>query len=420
MDLARQEGATLFMVLLAAFDVLLSRWSGQDDIVVGTPIAGRTRAETEGLIGFFVNMLALRAELEDAPSFRTVLRQVKATALEAYAHQELPFEKLVEALRPNRDLSREPIFQVVFTLQNTPHQPTRIAGLSIAPFDTGPVPAKFDLELSLSEVDGALTGSLVYATDLFDDTTIARLISHFGRLLEGIVADPDRRIAELALLREAECRQLIVEFNDTAAPYRQDRCMHELFAAQAACMPDATAVVFADQELSYGALERRANQLARHLRELGVGPDVVVGLSLERSPDMVVGLLGILKAGGAYLPLDPGYPAERLAYMLADAKAPVLLTQAALVERLPASAARVVRLDADWPQIAAQPDTAPMSGADPANLAYVIYTSGSTGRPKGVMIPHRGAMNLAEAQLSHQRLSAADRNLQFASISSAR
>ncbi|HEU0084715.1 MAG TPA: amino acid adenylation domain-containing protein, partial [Bradyrhizobium sp.] len=417
MDLARQEGATLFMVLLAAFDVLLSRWSGQDDVVVGTPIAGRTRAETEGLIGFFVNMLALRAELEGAPSFRTVLRQVKGAALEAYAHQDLPFEKLVEALRPNRDLSREPIFQVVFTLQNTPHQPTRIAGLSIAPFDTGPVPAKFDLELSLSEVDGALAGSLVYATDLFDDTTIARLISHFERLLEGIVADPDRRIAQLPLLREAECRQLIVEFNDTAAPYRQDRCMHELFAAQAASTPDAAAVVFADQELSYGALERRANQLAHHLRELGVGPDVVVGLSLERSPDMVVGLLGILKAGGAYLPLDPSYPTERLAYMLADARVPVLLTQAALVERLPASAATVVRLDADWPRIAAGPDTAPVSGADPANLAYVIYTSGSTGRPKGVMIPHRGAMNLAEAQLAHLRLSAADRILQFASIS---
>jgi amino acid adenylation domain-containing protein len=417
MSLARREGATLFMVLLAAFDVLLARWSGQDDVVVGTPIAGRTRAETEGLIGFFVNMLALRTDLTAAPSFRSVLRRVKAAALEAYAHQDLPFEKLVEALHPTRDLSREPIFQMVFALQNMPQRPTRMAELSIEPFDTGAVQAKFDLEFSVAEVDGGLSASLVYATDLFDDSTIERLVDHFGRLLDGIVAEPDRRICELALLSEAERQQLLSDWNDTAAIYPQDRCLHELFAEQAARRPDAIAVVLEDQELSYGALERRANQLAHHLRGLGVGPDVVVGLCVGRSLDMVVGVLGILKAGGAYLPLDPRYPADRLAYMLTDARVTVLLTQDALVDQLPAPAAELVRLDADWPRIARQPETAPASGVDDDHLAYVIYTSGSTGRPKGVMIPHRGVMNLAEAQLSQLSLTAADRILQFASIS---
>ncbi|MEH2621947.1 amino acid adenylation domain-containing protein [Bradyrhizobium sp. AZCC 1719] len=415
--LARQEGATLFMALLAAFNVLLARWSGQDDVVVGTPIAGRTRAETEGLIGFFVNMLALRTDLTGAPSFRDVLRRVKAVALEAYAHQDLPFEKLVEALHPIRDLSREPIFQVVFALQNMPQRPTHMAGLSIEPFDSGAVPAKFDLELSVAEVDGGLSASLVYATDLFDDSTIERLVGHFGRILDGIVAEPDRRIRELALLGEAERRQLLADWNGPAALYPQDRCLHELFAEQAARRPDAIAVVLEDQTLSYGELERRANRLAHHLRALGVGPDVVVGLCVERSLDMAVGVLGILKAGGAYLPLDPRYPADRLAYMLADAKVTVLLTQEALADRLPAPAARLVRLDTDWPDIARQPETPPASGVDADHLAYVIYTSGSTGRPKGVMIPHRGIMNLAEAQLAQLPLAPTDRILQFASIS---
>ncbi|WP_244425490.1 condensation domain-containing protein, partial [Bradyrhizobium sp. STM 3843] len=398
--LARAEGATLFIVLLAAFDMLLSRWSGQDDVVVGTPIAGRTRAETETLIGFFVNMLALRTDLSGSPSFRDLLRRVKAAALDAYAHQELPFEKLVEALHPVRDLSREPIFQVVFALQNVPQQAGRMAGLTIAPFETGAVAAKFDLELSMVEVDGGLSASLVYATDLFDARTIARLVEHFMRLLDGIVAAPDRPVRELALLSEAEQRQLIVDWNATAASYPQDVCLHELFAEHAARRPDAVAVVLEGQELCYGELDRRANQLAHHLQRLGVGPDVIVGLCMERSLDMVIGVLGILKAGGAYLPLDPRYPTERLAYMLGDAKVLVLLTQQAVAERLPASSARLVRLDADRQAIVAQPETAPASGVDADHLAYVIYTSGSTGKPKGVMISHRGIMNLADAQLS--------------------
>jgi non-ribosomal peptide synthetase component F len=296
-ELARRDGATLFMLLLAAFQVLLARCSGQHDVVVGTPIAGRTRAETEGLIGFFVNMLALRSRLDGAASFRSVLHGVKAAALDAYAHQDLPFEKLVEALHPIRDLSREPIVQAVFALQNMPQQPTRMAGLAIEPFDTGPVPAKFDLELSMVEADGALAASIVYATDLFDAATIERLAGHFARLLDAIVADPERRTSELPLLGEAERRQLAA-WAGTVVPYPEDRCLQDLFAAQAARTPDAPAVICEDHTLSYRELERRANRLAHHLRAIGVGPDVVVGLSMTRSPDLVVGVLGILKAGG--------------------------------------------------------------------------------------------------------------------------
>jgi len=415
--LARAEGATLFMVLLAAFNVLLSRWSGQDDVVVGTPIAGRTRAETEGLIGFFVNMLALRTDLAGTPSFRSVLRRVKVAALDAYAHQDLPFEKLVEALHPVRDLSREPIFQVVFALQNMPQQTRRMAGLTLESFETGTVAAKFDLELSMAEADGGLSASLIYATDLFDADTIARLADHFQRLLAQIGTEPDLRIDEFSLLSAAERRQLISDWNGTAVSYPQDRCLHELFADRVERRPDAVAAVFGDDELCYGELDRRANQLAHHLRGVGVGPDIVVGLCIERSLDMVVGLLGILKAGGAYLPLDPRYPVDRLAYMLDDARVEVLLTQEALVGGLPPSGARLVRLDADWPEIAGQPDTLPESGVDADDLAYVIYTSGSTGRPKGVMTSHRGIMNLADAQLAQLPLEETDRILQFASIS---
>ncbi|HEY2571433.1 MAG TPA: condensation domain-containing protein, partial [Solirubrobacteraceae bacterium] len=345
-DLGRREDATLFMVLLAAFDVLLGRWSGQDDVVVGTPIAGRTRAETEELIGFFVNTLALRSDLSDDPAFATLLRRVKETALAAYGHQDLPFEKLVEALQPVRDLSRQPIFQVMFALQNVPHRTTPMRGLSVEPFGEEVASAKFDLQLTMMEASGELWARFDYATDLFEASTIERLADHFERLLDGIVSAPSRRVSELALLGEAERRQLVSGWNDTAVAYPQ-HCLHDLFAAQAARTPDAVAVTYDDVALSYGELEARANQLAHYLRRRGVGAETVVGLCAERSLEMVIGLLGVLKAGGAYLPLDPGYPAERLAYMLADAGAPVLLTQAALIERLPAHDAQVIRLDAD-------------------------------------------------------------------------
>ena len=386
--LSRQEGATLYMVLLAAFSVLLGRYSGQEDIVVGSPIAGRRRQELEGLIGFFVNTLVVRTDLSGDPTFRALLQRVKETALAAYAHQDLPFEKLVEELQPVRDLSRQPLFQVGFTLQNAPQETLDLPGLRLSQVGSEQVATKRDLSLLVHETPSGLQGSVEYATDLFDRGTIERLVGHFETLLAGIVASPGGRLSELPLLGEAERHRLLVEWNDTAAEYPHDKCLHELFGAQAERTPDAVAVVFEDQQLTYGELERRANQLAHHLRGLGVGPEVVVGLCIERSLEMVVGLLGILKAGGAYLPLDPSYPQERLAYMLTDARAPVLVTQAGLVEQLPEHDACVVQLDADWAEIATRPMDAPASGAKPGNIAYLLYTSGSTGRPKGVLVEH--------------------------------
>jgi natural product biosynthesis luciferase-like monooxygenase protein/amino acid adenylation domain-containing protein len=323
---------------------------------------------------------------------------VKEAALGAYAHQDLPFEKLVEELQPVRDLSRQPLFQVEFALQNTPQETLELPGLTPSPLASEHVTTRFDLSLHLFESGAGLRGVIEYATDLFDGSTIERLVGHFERLLEGIVVDPNRRLSELPLLAEAERHRLLVEWNDTAAEYPRDKCLHELFAEQAARTPEAVAVVYEDQQLSYGELDRRSNQLAHHLRGLEVGPETVVGLCVERSLEMVVGLLGILKAGGAYLPLDPSYPQERLAYMLTDAKATVLVTQATLVAHLPAHEAQVVRLDADGAEIARQPTSAAGSGAGPDNLAYVIYTSGSTGRPKGVASAHSAMVNRVVAQ----------------------
>jgi amino acid adenylation domain-containing protein len=396
--LSRREGATLFMVLLAAFQVLLSRWSGQEDVVVGTPIAGRTEVGLEGLIGFFANTLALRTDVSGDPSFRALVGRVREGALEAYAHQEVPFEKVVEAVQPVRDLSRQPLFQAAFALRNMPLEEMELPGLRLEQLESDLGTAKFDLSLSMEETAEGLRGTLEYATDLFDGSTIERMASHFQVLLEGIATTPERRLSELPLLTAAEREQLLVRWNETDCNYPRDRCLHELFAAQAARTPDAVAVVHEADQLTYGELEARANQLAHHLRALGVGPEVVVGLCVERSLGMVVGLLGILKAGGAYLPLDPAYPAERLAYVMKDAQVQVLVTQADVRGRVPADTATVVELDADWPLIASQPDTAPASGVGPDHLAYVIYTSGSTGRPKGVMIRHQGVVSLLTSE----------------------
>ena len=358
-QLSQRERVTLYMTLLAAFQVLLARYSGQDDIAIGSPIAGRSQRELEGLIGFFVNTLVLRSDLSGNPRFRDLLARVRETALDAYAHQELPFEKLVEELSPERDMSRNPLIQVMFALQNVPHAELTLPGLETTRLDLDTTTAKFDLTLSLTEQPEGLSGVIEYATDLFDATTIARLAGHFTTLLEGIVADPETPIAELPLLTAAEREQLLVQWNDTAVDYPRDRCIHQLFEQQAARTPDATAVVFEDTRLSYAELNARANQLAHHLITLGVGPDVLVGLCLERSLDLVVGLLGILKAGGAYVPLDPGYPATRLAFMLEDTQAPVLLTQHKLLGQLPPYAGHVLCLDRDPSLLAAQPDTDP-------------------------------------------------------------
>jgi amino acid adenylation domain-containing protein/natural product biosynthesis luciferase-like monooxygenase protein len=417
--LGRREDATLFMVLLAVLKVVLFRWSGQADVVVGSPIAGRLHWQTERLIGVFVNTLALRTDLSGDPKFRELLRRVKEVALGAYAHQDLPFEKLVEELQPVRAMSRQPIFQVMLVAQNQnmPTDGLRLPGLVLSPMGGMTATSKFDLTLIISETRAGLHGTFEYSTDLFDESTIARLIDHFKTLLERVVTDPDRRLSELPLLREGERRRLLKEWNDTAVEYPRDKCLHELFAEQAERTPDTVAVVFEDQQLSYGELDQRSNQVAHHLRGLGMGAEVVVGLCVERSLEMVVGLLAILKAGGAYLPLDPSYPPERLAYMLADARAPIVVAQGALLEQVPPPATQVVRLDAEWEEIARQPVSAPASEAGPDTLAYVIYTSGSTGKPKGVMVEHRGLTNLAQAQASGFGVRSGSRVLQFARLS---
>jgi amino acid adenylation domain-containing protein len=425
-ELAGAERATLFMVLLAAFQVVLSRWSGQQDIVVGTPIAGRTQRVSEELIGLFVNMLALRTDLRGDPTFRGLLGRVREVSLGAYAHQELPFEKLVAELQPVRDLSRQPLFQVLFGLQNVPRERLELPGLMLRRLAAEHVTAKFDLSLHMVQTQAELRGAVEYATDLFDGGTIDRLVGHLTTLLEAIAADADLRLSALPLLGAAERHRLLVAWNATAAGYPSEQCLHDLFAGQAERTPDAVAVICAEQHLSYGELDRRSNQLAHHLRSLGVGPEVIVGLCVERSLDMVLGLLAILKSGGAYLPLDPGDPPARLAYMLADAHAPVLVAPAALAERLAQESlpqeslaqesltqdARLVRLDADWARIARQPTSAVASGVQADNLAYVIYTSGSTGQPKGAMLRHRGVVNRLAWMDDAYRLQPGDRVLQ--------
>ena len=412
-ELSRQENVTLFMTLLTAFQLLLSRTAGQQDIIVGTPVAGRNRLETESLIGCFINTLVLRTDLTGDPAFRELLKKVREVTLDAYMHQDVPFERLVEELQPTRDLSRQPLFQVMFILQNAPLPSLQLEGLSLTPLDTENETSKFDLTLSVFEGgDGSLRVNAEYNRDLFEGETIVRMLEHFETLLGGIVADPGRRLSQLPMLGADERHRLLVEWNDTSVSYRGDECLHELVERQVERTPDAVAVVYQDQELSYRELNRRANQLAHYLRELGVGPDVLVGICAERSMEMVVGLLGILKAGGAYVPLDPSYPAQRLAFMLQDASVEVLLTQEHLVESLSAHDARLVRLDADWTEVARRSTANPSSGARADNLAYMIYTSGSTGQPKGAMNTHGAIRNRLLWMQDAYHLTGADRVLQ--------
>ena len=391
---ARENRVTLYMVLLAAFGVLLARYGGQEDIVVGSPIAGRNRQELEGLIGFFVNTLVLRLDLSGNPTFSALLARVRDSALDAYEHQELPFERLVEALAPARDLSRNPIVQVLFSLQNVPRKELELGGLLIEPLRTTSDAAKFDLVLLLTEADGRLGGTLSFATDLFDPATTRRMLGHYRRLLEDVVAQPEKRISDIELLTYAERQLLVEEWNATAAPYPADRCIHQLFEEQAARAPDTPAVRCGGRCLSYAELDARAERLADHLRSRGVGPESLVGVLLQRTLELPVALLGILKAGGAYVPLDPSYPRERLSFMLADAGARFLVTTSSLCEGIGVSAADKICLDDEgWEQSG---PAVPPGGARPRpeNLAYVIYTSGSTGRPKGVAIEHRNVVAL--------------------------
>ncbi len=396
--LSRREGTTLNMTLLAAFQTLLARYSGQEDIAVGLPIAGRQHTELEPLIGFFVNTLVLRTDLSGQPTFRELLGRVRRVSLEAYDYQELPFEKLVEELNPERHLSRNPLFQVVFQLLEYAGDELALLDLEASPLASVSDRVRFDLEIYLrAQPAGALTGTIVYSTDLFDAATIERLVGHFQTLLNAIVADPDTTIGHLPLLTDAERRQLSVDWNETRRDYPRDKCVHQLFEEQAARTPDAVALVFENQRLTYNELNARSNQLAHYLRDLGVGPEMLVGICLERSLEMIVGLLGILKAGAAYVPLDPDYPAERLGFLLQDSAVSVLLTQQRLLPSLPDGPARVLCLDADKSPFADMSDTNPSPLATPDNLAYVIYTSGSTGVPKGVLVSHDNVVRLFRA-----------------------
>ncbi|MBV9108432.1 MAG: amino acid adenylation domain-containing protein, partial [Gemmatimonadetes bacterium] len=392
--LGRSEGATLYMTLLGAFQVLLSKYAGSGDVVVGSPIAGRTRRETEELIGFFVNTLVLRTDLSGDPSFREVLGRVREATLGAYEHQEVPFEKLVAELQPERSLSHSPLFQVLFALQDAAGGGGALPGLEVSGVGAAMEIARFDLSLTLSTTAQGLRGALNYSTDLFERGTVDRMLGHLARVLEQVAEDADVRLSQLELVDAAE-RALVVEaWNRTAAEVPADRCIHDLFEAQVERTPDAVAVRFEDELLTYRELNARANRLAHHLRGHGVGPEVRVGVLMERSLEMVVSLLAVLKAGGAYVPLDPGLPAERLAYMLDDSAVPLLLVQAALRGAVPArEGVEVLAVDALAERLAAGSAENPESGGTPDTLAYVIYTSGSTGRPKGVMNQHRGVVN---------------------------
>ena len=405
------------MTLLAAFDLLLCRYAGQEQVLVGTPIANRNRSETESLIGCFFNTLVLRGDVRGNPSFDELLRRVREVALGAYAHQDLPFEKLVEELQPERDMSRPPLFQVMFILQNAPGEVLELEGLSLSEMESAGETAKFELTLALQEQDGVIVGGVSYNRDLYEAETIGRGMEGYERVLQAIVADPEQRVSEIELLSEAERRQIIEEWNETAAAYPRELTLSELFEAQVARTPEAIAVVFEATALSYRELNERANQLARYLRRKGVGPEVLVGILMKRSVEMIVGVFGILKAGGAYVPLDPTYPVERLAFMVQDSGMRLLLTQRDLLTKVPELEAKIIALDEEWEQIATESVVNPSVVKTADNLAYVIYTSGSTGKPKGVQIQQRSLINLLTAMRQRPGLTAGDVLLSVSSLS---
>ena len=415
--LCQREGVTLFMLLLTTFKVLLHKYSHQEDIVVGTPIANRNRVEIEGSIGFFVNTLVLRTSLEDNPNFKELLQQVKQVTLGAYSNQDLPFEQLVEELKPERHLNRNPLFDVMFALQNATESALTLPGLTLSPISKESKTAKLDLNLNLFESASGLEGILEYSTDLFKPATIKRMIEHFQVLLETVVNQPEISLSELALLTETERHQLLVEWNNTQANYPRALCIHQLFEAQVEKTPNAVAVVFENQQLTYQELNIRANQLAHYLQTLGVKPEVKVGICIERSAEMVIGLLAILKAGGAYIPLDPNYPKQRLAFILEEAKVSLLLSEQRLLPLLSKYQVDVICLDDDWQKSNQYITDNPTDIVTPQNLAYLIYTSGSTGKPKGVQITHTSVVNFLTSMSQTPGLMATDILLAVTTIS---
>ncbi|NEP78777.1 MAG: AMP-binding protein [Okeania sp. SIO3B3] len=412
-QLSQESESTLFMTLLSAFFVLLSRYSGQLDLVVGSPIANRNRGEIESLIGMFVNTLVLRADLSDNPTFQELLNQVRETTLEAYAHQDFPFEKLVEQLKIERNLSHNPLVQVAIALQNTKMESWNLPGLRVNQRLDSDF-TRFDLEVHLMEVSSGLEVYCNYSRDIFEPDTIDRMMKHFQVLLEAVVTHPEQRVLQLPLMTEVELEQILVEWNDTITDYPTDKCIHQLFEEQVEKTPDAVAVIFEGEQLTYQQLNYQANQLAHYLQSLGVKPEVLVGICVERSVEMVIGLLGILKAGGAYVPLDPNYPTSRLNYMVEDAQLSILLTQQKWQHHLPQIAAQVICLDADIPNTVTSENLKVSITSE--HQAYMMYTSGSTGLPKGVNIRHQGVVRLVK-NTNYINLTEKDIFLQLAPIS---
>ena len=428
--LSQQEGVTLFMTLLATFKTLLYRYTHQEDIAVGSPIANRNHSEIEGIIGFFVNSLVLHSNLSGNPTFRELLGRVREVTLGAYSHQDLPFEKLVEELHPERNLSHHPLFQVVFGFQNAPMSALELPGLVPSFMNIDLKKTRFDLELHLWkcsedfrslwggnwEYSEGLRGVIVYNTDLFDRATINQMLEHFKTLLSAIVANPEQRITNLPLLSEAELHQVLVEWNNTQADYPQDKCIHQLFEKKVQQYPDSIAVNFANEQLTYQELNTCSNKLAQHLQKIGVGSEVLVGICISQSIEMIIGLLGILKAGGAYVPLDPSYPEERLNFMLKDAQVSVLLTQENLLKHFEGFSNPIISIDKDWKIITQEKEDNLKSDLNSDNLAYIIYTSGSTGKPKGVAVPHK-AVNRLVCNTNYIKLSSSDKIAQASNTS---
>ncbi len=421
--LAQQEDVTLFMLLVAAYIVLLFRYTypRQEDILIGTPVAGRNRVELENLIGLFVNTLVLRLDVSQNPTFKTLLKRVRAAALQAYAHQDMPFEKLVEELNPQRNLSVSPIFQVMFQLQNAPMPPAEISGLTITPIQIDTGFSQVDLSLTLWEEEGTLRGTCEYNTDLFEHAAIQRMIRHYKTIVEAAIDDVDQTVTHMPMLSREEMQQLLMEWNNTAAEYPEDLCIYQLFASCVQEHPNENAVIFWDRRMTYGELERDANRAAHYLEKMGIGPETMVGICMDNSLELITGIMGILKAGGAYIPMDPAYPNQRLTVILEDAQPPVLITQESYLNRFSGYRGRIICLDSDLERekIAGESADCAANRCRPSNAACIIYTSGSTGEPKGILIENKSIVNLIYSFIRSYGPGPGDRILPLTSIASA-